>query len=163
MCLKIYLTESYCIISPGDNKLVNQSYRVVVVLNCSLHGEGFDGEGFQTVHWTMNGQPVAEGHITTDPLRKKKWSAVFLTNVTTDKDLSEFKCVMSSGEEYMSCYASPGKFFYSFIHLAIRFSQHFSVRHSLSPSDCRFFFAVFIAHRSMYPYRMHGFLHPSMQ
>ena len=105
VCLKIDLTESYwyCIISPGDRNLVKQSSRVVVVLNCTLHGELFD-----TVDWTINGQPVAEGHITTDPLRKKKWSAVFLTNVTSDKDLSVFKCVMRRGWERTSCDASPG-------------------------------------------------------
>ena len=126
VCLKVYLTECYlsCIISPGDKNLVKHPSRVTVVLNCSFHGGSFD-----TVDWTMNGQPVAEENIMLDPQRKTKWSAVVLTNVTSDKDPRVFKCVMWRGEEYTSCDASPGKFI-----LFLRPFSHPFV--SVPPSDC---------------------------
>lgn len=104
LLIKIYLAESsVCNINPGDKNLKTVSSDVILILNCSSEIRGVQ---FDFVEWSINGKPIGkDGRV--EQNSKKTWSALFLTNVTSDRD--NFQCKLTK-ENYRSiCDVTPGK------------------------------------------------------
>lgn len=99
--MKIYLAESSdCIINPGDKNLSAVSSDVVLILNCSSKFRGLRFE------WSINGKPIGK-EDRVEQNSKETWSALFLTNVTSDRD--NFQCKLTKGDYRSTCDVTPGK------------------------------------------------------
>ena len=101
---KDYLAESsVCNIKPGDKNLSTVSSDVILILNCSSE---IRGVRFDFVEWSINGKPIGkEGRV--EQNSRKTWSALFLTNVTSDRDT--FQCKLTKKDYRSTCDVTPGK------------------------------------------------------
>ena len=102
--MKIYLAESsVCIINPGDKSLTTVSSDVILILNCSSEIRGVQ---FDFVEWSINGKPIGK-ESRVEQNSRRTWSALFLTNVTSDRD--NFQCKLTKGNYRSICDVTPGK------------------------------------------------------